>query len=168
MKKCFLACAVVGVFAPSHVHAGGVGVPKKEDVPKYLKMLTSSPSPKDRAFAAEQIGRRGQVQVRDVKTAIDPLLSTMKADKNADVRRAAVAALGNIGTQPKTVVPALMEALGDKSLTVNLAAVSALGQFGVQAREAVPALRKFAQSKKDKKIMRMVNLTIKQINSRTQ
>jgi len=169
MRIRILACTIAALFALNGLQAGSVGVPKKEDVPKYLKMLTSSSSPKDRAFAAEQLGRRGQVQVRDVKEAIDPLLSIMKSDSSSDVRRAAVAALGNIGTQPKTVIPALKDALKDKVLKVNLAAVSALGQYGVQAREAIPALREFAKSRnKDKGTMRMVNQTIKQINARVQ
>jgi len=169
MRIRILACTIAVLFALNTLQAGSVGVPKKEDVPKYLKMLTSSPDAKDRAFAAEQLGRRGQVQVRDVKEAIDPLLSIMKSDSSPDVRRAAVAALGNIGTQPKTVIPALKDALKDKALKVNLAAVSALGQYGVQAREAIPALREFAKSRnKDKGTMRMVNQTIKQINARVQ
>jgi HEAT repeat protein len=168
MRSCILGCTVV-LLGFNSLQAGSVGAPKKEDVPKYLKMLTGSVSPKDRAFAAEQLGRRGQIQVRDVKDAIDPLLSKMKSDNSADVRRAAVAALGNIGTQPKTVIPALTDALKDKAVAVNLAAVSALGQYGMEARGAVPALREFAKSKnKDKKIMRMVNQTIKQINARVQ
>ena len=145
-----------------------MGVPKKEDVPKYLKMLKGSRSPKDRAFAAEQLGRRGQVQVSDVKTAIEPLLSTMKGDSDADARRSAAVALGNIGTQPKVVIPALMEALKDKSIKVNMAAVNALGAYGMQARPAVPALRAFAKTKKDKQIMGAVNMTVKQINARPQ
>jgi HEAT repeat protein len=160
---------VMTLLAWNILQAGSVGVPKKEDVPKYLKMLTGSQNPKDRAFAAEQLGRRGQIQIRDVKEAIDPLLSRMKSDSSPEVRGAAVAALGNIGTQPKTVVPALMDALKDKAIKVNLAAVTALGQYGMDAREAVPALRQFAKSKnKDKQIMRMVNQTIKQINARVQ
>jgi HEAT repeat protein len=134
----------------------------------YLKMLTTASSPKDRAFAAEQLGRRGQIQVNDVKDAIDPLLQTLKSDSNPQVRSAAAGALGNICTRPKQVVPALMDALNDKSITVNLAAVTALGQFGPEARSAVPALRTFAKNKKDKKIMRMVNLTVKQINAKIQ
>jgi HEAT repeat protein len=169
MKTCMLTGLVALLLPCTSLQAGGGGTPKKEDIPKYLKMLTNSTSARDRAFAAEQIGKRGQIQVRDVKDAIEPLLSIMKSDQSADVRRAAVAALGNIGTQAKTVVPALTAALKDKALAVNLAAVSALGQYGVQAREAVPALRQFAKSRaKDKQIMRTVNLTIKQINSRGQ
>ena len=143
-----------------------VGAPKKEDVPKYLAMLKNQSNAKDRAWAAEMLGKRGQIQVKDVKNAIDPLLSAMKNDGVADVRRAAALALGTIGTQPKTVIPALVEALKDKAMPVNMAAVTSLGAFGPEAREAIPALREFAKTKKDKQIMRAVNLAVKQINAK--
>ena len=143
-----------------------VTTPKKEDVPKYLAMLKNQSNAKDRALGAEMLGKRGQIQVRDVKNAIEPLLAAMKDDSVADVRRAAATALGAISTQPKTVIPALMDALKDKALPVNLAAVNALAAFGPEAREAIPALREFAKTKKDKQIMRAVNLAVKQINGK--
>ena len=143
-----------------------VTTPKKEDVPKYLAMLKNQSNAKERALGAEMLGKRGQIQVRDVKNAIEPLLGAMKDDSVADVRRAAATALGAISTQPKTVIPALMDALKDKALPVNLAAVNALAAFGPEAREAIPALREFAKTKKDKQIMRAVNLAVKQINGK--
>jgi HEAT repeat protein len=152
---------------PATIRADRFG-PKKEDVPKYLLMLKSAPDARDRALGAEMLGKRGEIQARDVKDAIDPLIEAMKKDKSADVRKAAAAALGNIGTQSDKVVPALMGALKDKSPQVNLAAVNALGQYGMDARPAVPALREFAKSKKDKKIAQMVRQAIKRINARVQ
>ncbi|MBM4073666.1 MAG: HEAT repeat domain-containing protein [Planctomycetes bacterium] len=151
------------------VLAGG-RVPPRQDMPKYIKMLKTSTSAKDRALAAEMIGRRGQVQAADVKDAVQPLLKTLKNDPSADVRRASAAALGNIATQPKTVLPALVDALKDTSLPVGLAAVGAVSQYGSEARFAIPALRSFAKEKvkdkkKDRNIMQSVNLAIKQINS---
>jgi hypothetical protein len=164
MRSCILVATFLMTTGFAAGQAASVNQPKKEDMPKYVSMLKSSPSPQDRAFAAEQLGRHGKVKVQDVKNAIEPLLSSMKSDQSAEVRRAAALALGDIGTQAKAVIPALKEALKDKSLAVNLAAVSALGQYGPQAKSVVPALRQFAKSKnKDKKIMRQVNLTIKQI-----
>ncbi len=135
-------------------------------MPKYLAMLKNQSNAKDRAMAAEMLGKRGQIQVKDVKNAIDPLLSAMKNDGVADVRRAAAVALGTIGTQPKTVIPALVEALKDKAMPVNMAAVTSLGAFGPEAREAISALREFAKTKNDKQIMRPVNLAVKQINAK--
>lgn len=151
------------------VLAGG-GVPPRKDIPKYIKALKTSASAKERAEAAEKIGRRGQVLAADVKDAVQPLLKTLKDDPSADVRRASAAALGNIATQPKTVIPALVDALKDTSLPVGRAAVSAISQYGAEARFAIPALRSFAKEKvkdkkKDRDIAMTVNLAIKQINS---
>ena len=38
---------------------GGVGIPKKEDVPKYMNQLKSTNSA-DRAKAAEMLGKQGR------------------------------------------------------------------------------------------------------------
>jgi HEAT repeat protein len=143
-----------------------VTTPKKEDVPKYLAMLKNQSNAKDRALGAEMLGKRGQIQVKDVKNAIQPLIAAMKDDSVVDVRRSAALALGMIGTQPKVVVPALMGALKDKAMPVNMAAVNSLAAFGPEARQAVPVLREFAKTKKDKQVMRAVNLAVKQINAK--
>jgi HEAT repeat protein len=164
MTSRILGCAIILLAGLASLQAQ-VTTPKKEDVPKYLAMLKNS-NAKDRALAAEMLGKRGQIQVKDVKNAIEPLLGVMKDDSVADVRKAAATALGSIGTQPKTVIPALVAALKDKALPVNMAAVNALAAYGSEAREAVPALREFAKTKKDKKIMRAVNLAVKQINGK--
>jgi HEAT repeat protein len=152
------------------VLAGG-RVPPRQDMPKYIKMLKTSASAKERATAAEMIGRRGQVQAGDVKDAVQPLLKTLKDDPSADVRRASAVALGNIATQPKKVIPALVDALKDPSLPVGLAAVGAVSQYGSEARSAIPALRSFAKEKvkdkkKDRNIMQTVTMAIKQINAK--
>jgi HEAT repeat protein len=165
MTKRILGFAILLVAGLTTVQAQ-VTTPKKEDVPKYLAMLKNQSNAKDRALGAEMLGKRGQIQVKDVKSAIEPLLGAMKDDSAADVRRAAATALGCIGTQPRTVIPALVGALKDKALPVNLAAVNALAAYGSEAREAIPALREFAKTKKDKQIMRAVNLAVKQINGK--
>lgn len=151
------------------LQAGG-RVPLKQDIPKYIKQLKSSTSAKERAQAADMIGRRGQVVAADVKTAIDPLLKTLKDDSSTEVRQAAATALGNIATQADTVVPVLISSLKDSSMEVNLAVVRALAGFGAEARSAVQPLRAFAKDKvkdkkKDRNIAMTVNLAIKQISS---
>jgi hypothetical protein len=62
------------------------------------------------------------------------------SDQRPDQRAAIIRALGQIGSDPKTRVPFLVEALKDKSPTVRRSAVEALGQIGAPARDAVPAL----------------------------
>lgn len=131
---------------------GGAGTPKKEDVPKYLATLKNSTNAKDRAFAAEMLGKRGAIRTSDVKDALEPLQKAMQKDSDANVRRAAAEALGNIGTEAETVVPLLLETLKDKNVPLKLAVITSLSQYGAQAKEAVPALRAIVQEKTDKKL----------------
>jgi len=128
------------------VLAGGVGIPKKEDVPKYLKMLLNSKVAADRAKAAEMLGKRGGINANDVEDAIEPLQKSLQKDIDASVRAASARALGNIHSQPEATVPLLIERLTkDSSKDVKMAAVVALGQFGPDAKEAVPPLREYGK-----------------------
>ncbi len=141
-----------------------VPIPKREDVPKLLNTLKKSTGAGDRAFAAAQIGRLGQIQALAVKECIEPLIGALGKDADAGVRRAAAQALGMIAPDPEKTLPPLMEALKDKNLDVGLAAVTALGRYGPEARSALPALREFAKTKvKDKKLGQIVNAAIKEI-----
>jgi HEAT repeat protein len=105
---------------------GGGGV-KKEDVPKYLKMLQTSQSGKERATAAEMLGKRGAININDVKEAIEPLKTSVQKDVEADVRKAAAGALAAIGSE------------------------QALASFGPNAKSALPAIRELATKQKDNK-----------------
>ena len=58
----------------------------------------------------------------------------------AGVRQAAAVALGGIGPEAKTAVPALTDLLNDKERAVRHAAASALGNVGPEAKTAIPAL----------------------------
>ena len=140
-------------------------LPKKEDTPKNLNLLKSSKSAKDRAFAAEQLGLRGQVRATDVKEAVEPLMEAVKSDESASVRRAAATALGQIAPDPEKAVPALTGALKDKAKDVRMAAALALGAFGPEARSALPALREMA-GEKDKKVSQAAKLAMKSISGK--
>jgi HEAT repeat protein len=141
--------------------AGGIGVPKKEDVPKYLKQLQSSPSAADRARAAEMLGKRGGINANDVDDAVEPLQAAMKKDKDAGVRAASARALGNIHPEAADTVPLLVDRLkNDSSMDVKMATVVALGQYGSDAKEAVPALNELRgkfNSKKSKEAQTIMN-----------
>lgn len=127
------------------VFAGAVGVPKKEDVPKYLKMLQTSQSATDRAKAAEMLGKRGGINANDVEDAIEPLQKLLQKDVDAGVRAAAAKALGNIHPEAKDTVPLLIERLTkDSSMNVKMAAVVSLGQYGPDAADAAKPLRELA------------------------
>src|SRR6516162_8125780 len=84
---------LTGLLSASRVEAQ---IPKKEDVPKNLNLLKTSKSASDRANAAEQLGKRGQLRASDVKEAIEPLLDAVKSDDSALVRKAAATAIGRI------------------------------------------------------------------------
>jgi len=136
-------------------------VPKKEDVPKLINQLVKGTSAKDRAFAATQLGRAGQIQINWVKGAIEPLQKSLQKDADPGVRRAAAEALGMIAPDPETTVPILIEAVKDEKLEVNLAAIEALGRYGPEAKAALPILREFLKTRvKDKKKDANIFLTV--------
>lgn len=70
--KTRLVMGTLLLLAGSRVQAGGSGIPKREDMPKYLKMLKTSVSAKDRALAAEMLGKRGQVVAADSRMPSSP------------------------------------------------------------------------------------------------
>ncbi|MSQ95124.1 MAG: HEAT repeat domain-containing protein [Gemmataceae bacterium] len=144
---------VVLLFSFSLVFAGGFGIPKKEDVPKYLKQLQSANSAADRAKAAEMLGKRGGINQKDVEDAVEPLKTIVVKDKDAKVRAAAARALGDIRSDAEGTVPILIDRLKtDDKMDVKMAIVIALGQFGPDAKAAVPSLREM-QKKLDAKKM---------------
>ena len=61
------------------------------------------------------------------------------------VRALAAEALGQMGPEAKTAVPALTEMLDDRVADVRRSAAAALGKMGPEARPAVPALKKAAE-----------------------
>jgi len=140
-------------------------VPKKEDTPKNLDLLKTSKNAADRAYAAEQLGLRGQVRSSDVKDAIDPLLEAVTSDPSAKVRKEAATAVGRITPDPEKAVPILTDALKDKALEVRVAAAAALAAFGKDAREALPILRELAADK-DKKMSKAARMAIKSITGK--
>ena len=143
----FVQVLGLGIFlgSVSLLLAGGIGIPKKEDVPKYLKQLQTSSSGADRAKAAEMLGKRGGINANDVEDAIEPLKTALKKDKDAKVRAAAARALGNIHPDAEGTVPLLIDRLkNDEVMDVKMATVVALGLFGSEAKDALPQLREMA------------------------
>jgi len=134
------------MFSVSLLLAGGFGIPKKEDVPKYLSQLVKSTNGAERAKAAEMLGKRGGINAPDVEDAVEPLRRALQKDADAKVRAAAARALGDIHTQPEDNVPALIDRLkNDEKMDVKMAVVVALGQFGPDAKDAVKPLQELAK-----------------------
>ena len=124
--------------------AGQTGIPKREDVPKYLAQLKST-NASDRAKAAEMLGKRGGINVTDVEPAIDPLKMMLDKDKDAKARAAAARALGAIQADAEGTVPLLIDHLKSETedKDVKMATVVALGQYGPDAKAALQPLRDY-------------------------
>jgi HEAT repeat protein len=152
------------------VNPAGADIPKKADVPRYIKQLQTSPSAKTRAAAAEALGHRGAIRKADVTAAIDPLITALKKDKDASVRKNAAEALGKIAPDENAAVKPLIAALKDKAMSVQIAAANALGLLGADAEEALPALREVQkQVKGDRKkrgLARAAGMAIRSISGK--
>jgi HEAT repeat protein len=128
---------------------GDVPVPKLDAIPGLIKQLSDKDA-KKRAQAAASLGARGQVRARDIKEAIETLVSMIEKDDDAGARRAAALALGKADPDPKVAVEPLVAALkNDKDFSVRTAAATALGQMGPTAKDALPALRDAVSLAKD-------------------
>src|SRR5262249_28384047 len=121
---------------------------RAEDMPKYISTINNAKStPKSKVEAIDMIAKRGAINVRDVKDAIEPIKKLAQSDKDAGVRKASVHAIGSIAPEASTTVPLLIEILtNDKAEDVKLATVGALGRYGPDAKSALPAIRDFGKS----------------------
>lgn len=150
----FVQALGAGIFlcSVSLLLAGGVGNPKREDVPKYMAQLKST-NAADRAKAAEMLGKRGGISSSDVEDAVEPLKKLFDKDKEAKVRSAAARALGAIQADAEGTVPLLIEHLKSESeeKEVKMSVVVALGQYGPDAKDALPPLRDYLKKFDPKK-----------------
>jgi HEAT repeat protein len=88
----------------------------------------------------------------NTKTTIPALIDVLKNDKNEEVRRLAAKALGREGLEPKTVVPALTDALKDGDAGVRKYAVFGLKIHGKDAKSAVPAVIDVLKNDKNEEV----------------
>jgi HEAT repeat protein len=137
---------------------------KQDDVKSLIKDLKSN-NPKTRASAAEDLGHRGAVRAAEVKEAIPSIVEVLKKDRDANVRKAAATALGQVDPDPSTAVPALTAALRDKAPSVRIAAAGSLGMLGGEAKDAVPALQE-AQKDKDRAVSRAASMALRTIRKK--
>jgi HEAT repeat protein len=167
MKPYLLAGTALVLLAVGPVSAD---IPKKADVPRYIKQLQTSPNAKIRATAAEALGHRGAIRKADVTAAIDPLIKALQKDKDANVRKNAAEALGKIAPDENAAVKPLIDALKDKAMNVRIAAASALGLLGPAAEAALPALREVQKEvkgdRKKRGLARAVGMAIRSISGK--
>ena len=79
---------------------------------------------------------------------LDEWVARTKA-KDKRIRQTAAWALGNIGPEARTTVPALIELFKDKEESVRGAAARALGGIGANAASAAPALTELLNDKNE-------------------
>jgi HEAT repeat protein len=135
------------------------------DVKSLVRELKSA-NPRTRISALEELGHRGAVRASEVKEAVSPIIEVLKKDRDANVRRAAATALGQVDPDPQLAVPPLTSALHDKVASVRIAAAGALGMLGNAAKEAVPALQEL-QKDKDRAVSRAAMIAMRAIRKKT-
>jgi len=162
--KAYVACFSVILVSVSLLRAGGGALPRREDMPKYVNPLkTSSSKPAEKITAANMIGKRGEVNVKDVEDALEPLKLVAKKDRDNGARKAAIGALGSIAPEDADTVPLLIEILkNDKAADVKRATAEALARFGPRAKSALPTIKAYGATL-DKKERRFIQSVTGQI-----
>ena len=129
-------------------------------VPPLINALNDNNSTV-RRFAISSLGR-----IRDVR-AIDVLIPFLQDDE-ADMRCAAVAALGELGlsedrfsTPPVEIIEALINSITDSDRGVCSAAIVALGRIG--NTQAVSALNALAEATDSEWVRRYISEALHQI-----
>lgn len=167
MNLCRVSCAgpaivlvafsLGGTFAPAQMGGMGSAVPTYADQPLgHWQDLLARHLGKDSVTDKEQCRRAAQALGRfgpGAKEAV-PLLVRALQSPSTEVREFAVDALGRIGLEPQTVVPAIVAEADLPPEHINYAllapfrrlAARALGRYGPAATAAVPVLEKALQN----------------------
>jgi HEAT repeat protein len=96
--------------------------------------------------AAEPVRQKVLTVVKEIKKddhqrkMVPAVADALKGDKSPAIRASAAVTLGRMGSNSKTVVNVMIEALKDPEPTVRAAVAEALGRVGDEARAAVPRL----------------------------
>jgi HEAT repeat protein len=94
--------------------------------------------------ACGKLGDLVDVKLSYAQMGLPLIRDMLKKETDANVRKAALEALGKIEYEPKTFVDNMLAALkGDKDVIVQAAAVNLLGLYGPEAKASVDALKEF-------------------------
>ncbi len=120
------------------------GVPVDVAVPALLELLRQERNPVHVRALSEyrEAAKPGQSIIDRGRKAVLPLLEEILANSQLDseTRWNAARAIGKVGPQAASAVPALLVALQDPAATIREHAAEALGDIGPPAAEAVQGL----------------------------
>ena len=100
---------------------------------------------------------------RRVEHSVPSLVTTLKEDKDPNMRYWAADSLGKFGPEARSAVPDLIAALKDESKMVRMGAAYALG--GIGSADAVPALQE-AGKDSEKEVRDAAATALKQIQQK--
>ena len=115
---------------------------EQELIRDYVKTLTKSKDPKERASAAHGLGGRKD------PAAVDALARAL-SDPDASVREAAASALWDTGKDAAAAKPALQKTLADSDAAVVARAAGALAAMDVPDTELADAWRRALEGSRD-------------------
>lgn len=111
----------------------------QEQLQRRIRDLASDLSrtdPRDRAYAANELGKIGS----EAKAAVPSLITRVLQDDNVSVRRASVAALGKIGLRAESDYLSLSKAFNDSDEEVCVRAIELLAIPTIATELLIPAL----------------------------
>lgn len=115
---------------------GLIGPPARDAVPQLIAILDQESSPHlARLSAVEALARIGADQPLAIGALIDRAQSTAQSSE-AELRRAAIEALGVIGPAASAAAPVLARALDDSDESIRRVAAMSLGTMGPLAESA--------------------------------
>jgi HEAT repeat protein len=94
-----------------------------------------------------------------IKEALEALIHALEKDPVAEVRETAAMALGKIGPDAQSAIPALAAALKHNDLAVRVAAAESLGLMGTQARTVVTDMVQAYRDNKDVKVRQALTVS---------
>ena len=154
-----------------------VGKVGKSSLPSLIQMLDDE-EPEVRSAAVTALGNLGKSALPDLMAhlaegrpdvlhsvysalvligaaAAPDLTEALQDDfQKSLIRQYAARALGEIGVQPRTIVPALLKTLDAPDDALRGASLQALGQFEAQAAEAFPALLEILENPDEDPLVR--------------
>jgi len=125
---------------------------KEAKVEKLIKQLDSSDA-KDRAKAAEEIGKMAEIKVSLGKPAVPKLIALLE-DKDTSVRAAASGAVCRCDDKD-AVAPIIKMLKDEKEDRVKVQAIQGLGIMGGAAKDALPTIREIGQKAREDKNNRL-------------